>query len=61
MTFVPMSLASCVLQPSKYKLIEPTMVEDLVKHYPGEFDLITDEPFAFKCPTSMPYDSPRRE
>lgn len=23
-------------KPSKYKLIEPTLVEDLVKHYPGE-------------------------
>ena len=23
-------------KPSKYRLIEPTLAEDLVKHYPGE-------------------------
>ena len=42
MALVSKCLPPCVLQPSKYKLIEPTLVDDLVKHYPGEFDLITE-------------------
>lgn len=36
-------------KPSKYKLIEPTLVEDLVKHYPGECLVAAERLYSMQC------------
>lgn len=47
---VPMAPAGW--KPSKYRVIEPTLAEDLVKHYPGM--LVTECSLSHAVHTSWP-------